>query len=112
MQPSRPFLSFGKSAQAHLEVILTESPLRVQRGILEVLRLSGLKNVEVLPYLGQLLTEAFDNLIAVQQVEGNGSQAVDMLKRHLKERNEDLLSLCFHALWINHADMRPSCMRP
>jgi hypothetical protein len=99
-------LSFGKSAQAHLEVILTESPVRVQRGILEVLRLSGLKQAEVLPYIGQLLTEAYDNLIAIQQSEGQSFRAVEMLKSHLEERNEDLLSLCFHALWINHADMR------
>ncbi|RJR53645.1 MAG: cyclic nucleotide-binding protein [Desulfobacteraceae bacterium] len=99
-------LSCGESTQSFLEATLPEQPLRVQRGILEVLRLSGRRNVEILPFVGKLMEEAYENLISLQQLEGNSTPPLDMLKSRIRERNEELLSLCFHALWINHADMR------
>ncbi|RJR50785.1 MAG: cyclic nucleotide-binding domain-containing protein [Desulfobacteraceae bacterium] len=99
-------LSCGQTTHSFLEAILIEQPLRVQRGILEVLRLSGRRNVEILPFVGKLLEEAYENLISLRELEGIITPPVDMLKSRLRERNEELLSLCFHALWINHADMR------
>lgn len=99
--------SYGKTIRPFLEETLIESPLRVQRGILEVLRLSGQKDADILPFIGRRVSEAYENLNAIHQLESDcTSGAVDMLKTHLEEKNQELLSLIFHALWVNHADMR------
>lgn len=90
-----------------LEVSLLESHPRVKQGILEVIRLSGVKNFEMIPFLGRQLTHAYGNLIAIRQLQSmNGAQSVAMLKECLEEINEEILRLIFYALWVSHADMR------
>jgi HEAT repeat protein len=90
-----------------LEVTLVESNPRLKQGILEVIRLSGVKDFELIPFLGKELSQAYGNLIAIRQLrERNGSESVAMLKECLEEINEEILRLIFYALWVHHADMR------
>ncbi|MCA1959942.1 MAG: HEAT repeat domain-containing protein [Desulfomonile sp.] len=90
-----------------LEVSLLESHPRVKQGILEVMRLSGVKDFEMIPFLGKQLTHAYGNLIAIRQFQSmNGCEGVAMLKECLEEINEEILRLIFYALWVQHADMR------
>jgi hypothetical protein len=90
-----------------LEVSLIDSTPRLKQGILEVIRLSGVKDFEMIPFLGKELAEAYQNLIVIRQLQGmNGAASVAMLKECLEEINEDILRLIFYALWVHHADMR------
>jgi len=90
-----------------LEVSLLESHPRVKQGILEVMRLSGVKDFEMIPFLGRQLTHAYSNLIAIRQLQSmNGCEGISMLKECLEEINEEILRLIFYALWVQHADMR------
>lgn len=90
-----------------LEVSLTEATPRARQGILEVIRLSGLTEFEMTPFLGGELTRAYGNLIALRGIQSlDNDLSVELLRRHLKELNEEILSLIFYALWVSHADMR------
>lgn len=90
-----------------LEISLLHAPVRTKQGILEVIRLSGLKNFEMLPFLGQELALAYSNLVAIHVLNSMPkSSSVDMLKEYLEELNDETLSLIFYALWVYHADMR------
>lgn len=90
-----------------LEVSLLEAPPRAKRGILEVIRLSGLKEFEMTPFLGKELSQAYSNLIVIRLLESlNNSISVELLRKHMQEVNEETLSLIFQALWVYHADMR------
>jgi len=90
-----------------LEMSLVESNPRLKQGILEVIRLSGVKDFEMIPFLGKELAQAYGNLIAIRQLQGmNGTESVDMLKECLEQINEEILRLIFYALWVQHADMR------
>jgi hypothetical protein len=90
-----------------LEVSLTQATPRARQGILEVLRLSGLTEFEMTPFLGSELTRAYGNLIALRGLQSlDGALSVELLRGHLKELNEEILSLIFYALWVSHADMR------
>jgi len=90
-----------------LEISLIESNYRLMQGILEVIRLSGVKDFEMIPFLGKQLTTAYGNLIAIRRLEAlNHAQSVDMLKQCLQEINAEVLRLIFYALWVSHADMR------
>ena len=99
-------VKFGKPALAFLESALMGGSYRSRRGILEVLRISGLKELEVTPFMGLHLTEAYNNLIAMETLAKMvPSPGVDMLRAYLEEKNQEILSLVFHALWVGHADM-------
>ena len=99
--------AYGSKILPFLEVCLIESPPRAKQGILEVIRLSGFKDFEIIPFLGKELAIAYGNLIAYGQLESfNGQLSADMLRKHLLEQNEEILSLIFYALWVYHADMR------
>jgi hypothetical protein len=90
-----------------LEVSLLNAPIRTKQGILEVIRLSGLKNFEMVPFLGQELLLAYSNLVAIHVLNSMpDSPSVNMLKEYLEELNDEILSLIFYALWVYHADMR------
>jgi hypothetical protein len=90
-----------------LEVSLVESNYRMMQGILEVIRLSGVKDFEMLPFLGKQLTLAYGNLIALRRIQAmDGAPSVQMLKECLEETNAEILRLIFYALWVHHADMR------
>jgi hypothetical protein len=98
---------YGEKILPFLEVTLIEAQPRTKQGILEVIRLSGVKDFEVIPFLGKELSKAYGNLIAYRQLQGlNEGQSAEMLRKHLSELNEETLSLIFYALWVNHADMR------
>lgn len=98
---------YGEPILPFLEVSLVEAPPRAKQGILEVIRLSGLKEFEMIPFLGKELGQAYGNLAALRRLNTMGdSYSVGMLRRHLVELNEETLSLIFYALWVYHADMR------
>jgi HEAT repeat protein/ATP/ADP translocase len=100
-------VQFGKPALAFLESALMSGTYRSRRGILEVLRLSGLREFEITPFLGLHLTEAYNNLIAMETLaKMSPSHGLTMLRKYLEEKNREILSLVFHALWVEHADMR------
>jgi len=100
-------ISYGESILPFLEVSLIHSPHRTKLGILEVIRLSGLRQFETIPFLGEELSKAYGNLIAIRGLQAlDGSLSGDLLKEHLSEANEEILSLIFYALWVTHADMR------
>jgi hypothetical protein len=90
-----------------MEVSLLDASPRIKQGILEVIRLSELKEFDIVPFLGKELAQAYWHLIAVRhlnQIEDGLS--VEMLRSHLVASNEEHLSLIFYALWVYHADMR------
>lgn len=90
-----------------LEVSLLEAPPRAKRGILEVIRLSGLKDFEMIPFLGKELSLAYSNLIVIRLLQSlDNSISVELLRKHMEEVNEETLGLIFQALWVYHADMR------
>lgn len=90
-----------------LEVSLIDAPSRTRRGILEVIRLAGLRDFEMIPFLGKELSLAYSNLIAIRLLQSmDQCISVELLLRHLTELNEEKLGLIFQALWVYHADMR------
>jgi hypothetical protein len=102
-------MRFRESILPFLEVSLIHASPRAKQGILEVIRVSGLKEFEMIPFLGKELSRAYGNLQALrtlQALDGNGAPAIEMLKKHLVELNDEILSLIFYGLWVYHADMR------
>ncbi|MCL5124568.1 MAG: MFS transporter [Deltaproteobacteria bacterium] len=100
-------MAYKEEILPFLEVSLLNAPIRTKQGILEVIRLSGLKNFEMIPFLGQELGLAYSNLVAIHVLGSMPkSSSVDMLKEYLEELNDETLSLIFYALWVYHADMR------
>ena len=100
-------MGFKEKILPFLEASLIEAPPRAKQGILEVLRLAGLKEFEMIPFLGKELAQAYGNLVAIRQLDATeASESVVLLRQHLKELNEETLSLIFYALWVSVADMR------
>lgn len=104
-------MSYGSKILPYLEVSLMNSGPRVQSGILEVIRLSGLTDFELMRFLGKILSRAYENLIAMRALDSQDqsireSESVSMLRTRLEEFNEETLSLIFYALWVFHNDMR------
>jgi len=100
-------MAYRETILPFLEVALVEAPPRAKQGILEVIRVSGLKDFELIPFIGKELSRAYSNLIAVRALKSlENSLSVELLKAHLMEKNEETLSLIFYALWVYHADMR------
>lgn len=100
-------MSYGEEILPYLEVSLLEGKTRSKQAILEIIRLSGLRNFESVPFLGQELHRAYSNLVAIQNLNTlPESPLVNTLIQYLKEDNDETLSLIFYALWVSHADMR------
>ncbi len=100
-------VSYGAEILPYLESSLQGADVRVQRGILEVMRLAGFKEFEVTPFIGDRLCQAYNNLIALRRLEQlDRLTSVAMLGNHLKQKNEELVSLVFQALWVHYPDMR------
>jgi len=101
-------MTYQEAILPYLETSLVHAPVRVRRGILEVIRLSGSQGFEVGPFVAQEINDAFTNLIAYNRLtsEDKDILGVRMLSTHLQEKNNEVLSLIFHALWVHHPDMR------
>ena len=102
-------IGYRETILPFLEVCLVRASPRVKKGLLEVIRLSGVKQFELIPFLGNELPRAYTYLIAIQQIEtmeGRGGRGLELLKSHLKEQHEETLSLTFYALWVQDTDMR------
>lgn len=100
-------MSYRDSVVPYLEVSLAEAGPREKQGILEVIRLSGTKDFDMIPFLGAELTKAYDLLIVLRRLEAlDSSPSVEMLKDYLQDTYDDTLRLIFYALWVHHADMR------
>lgn len=100
-------MGYGELILPFLEVSLVEAPPRTKQGILEAIRLSGLKEFEIIPFLGKELAQAYGYLIVLRHLQGmDGGLSVEMLRDHIRASNEENLSLIFYAFWVYHADMR------
>ena len=100
-------MTYRESILPFLETYLLHAPVRAQRSILEAIRLSGTDGFEMRPFIGLKITEAYNNLIALNRLESiQDGTGVEMLTTHLREKNEEMISLVFHALWVHHPDMR------
>jgi hypothetical protein len=100
-------MGYGEPILPFLEVSLVEAPPRTKQGILEVIRLSGLKEFEIIPFLGKELAQAYGYLIVLRHLQRmDGGLSVEMLRDHITASNEENLSLIFYAFWVYHADMR------
>jgi ATP/ADP translocase len=100
-------MSYREAILPFLEVSLLEAGPRAKQGILEVIRVSGLKEFEMMPFVGKELSRAYANLVAIRSLQRlEQSQSVRMMRKHLEEINDEILSLIFYALWVYHADMR------
>jgi len=100
-------IRYGNQILPFLEVSLIEAPPRAKQGILEVVRLSGFKDFELIPFMGKELSQAYGNLVAIRTLQSvEHAASAEMLRQHLAERNDEILSLTFYALWVYHADMR------
>lgn len=100
-------MGYGEPILPFLEVSLVEAPPRTKQGILEVIRLSGLKEFEIIPFLGKELAQAYGHLILLRHLQRmDGGLSVEMLRDHITASNEENLSLIFYAFWVYHADMR------
>ena len=103
---SDALISYGEALLPFLEVVLERSPPRVQQSLLEVLRMSNLKEFDVWPFVGQQLGAAYELLHALRVLgEVHDGRSMSLLKTHLQEEHHAMLSLVFHALWVHHADM-------
>jgi HEAT repeat protein len=97
----------GPSAAPYLHAVLVTSPPRVQRSILDVLRRAGLGAFDLLPFVGGLALNAFDQLAALVFLgRGAKTPGLELLARHLEEAHQETLALIFQTLWVNHSDMR------
>ncbi len=100
-------MSYKEDILPFLEVSLVQADHLGKRSILEVIRLAGLKDFELIPFIGKELKDAYGNLVALRGLESlNKAMSVNMLKQRLTELNEETLSLIFYALWVYYADMR------
>jgi len=100
-------MSYKEDILPFLEVSLAQADHLAKRSILEVIRLAGLKEFELVPFVGKELEQAYGNLAALRGLESlNKSISVQMLRQRLVELNEETLSLIFYALWVYYADMR------
>jgi hypothetical protein len=98
---------YGELIFPLLESMLMGSAQRTQQSILEILRLSGQKDPDFSAFFNHYLLEAYNNLVALKALTpAGGSSSVQMLKQHIEEENKQILSILFHALWVNHSDMR------
>ena len=105
---SDALVNYGEALLPFLEAVLAHSPLRVQQNLLEILRMSNLKDFDILPFLGQHAGTAYENIHAIRVLsESNGPAAAStkMLETHLRDQNYVILRLVFQALWVKHADM-------
>ncbi|MCX5812253.1 MAG: HEAT repeat domain-containing protein, partial [Proteobacteria bacterium] len=99
--------AYGEGARPFLETALLDSPIRIQLGILEAMRYSGMKDFNVMPFMFKVLTTAYNNLIAAETLSRHPvSHSYDMLKIHLHEQNEEIMGAVFYALWVRYEDMR------
>lgn len=109
MAAMEALIQYRESILPFLEVSLLNASPRTKQAILEIIRVSGVKDVEMIPFLGNELRRAYANLQVLgvlESVDGEGNNAVNMLKQHLVELNDEILSLIFYGLWVYYADMR------
>jgi HEAT repeat protein len=91
-----------------LEATILDASPRAKQAILEIIRLSPhITDFEMSHIFGRYVEEAYSNLIVIRRLQGLEQYAsIQMLKQHLLDRNEEILSLLFYALWVYHSDMR------
>ncbi|MEI8354546.1 MAG: cyclic nucleotide-binding domain-containing protein [Deltaproteobacteria bacterium] len=98
---------FGSDAIPIFEESLIASSVDVQRQLLEILRLTKWPGLDARPFLGKIIMNIYDDLIAASVVKTvPGIASVAPLQRHLEERIQEKLNLVFLTLWITYADMR------
>jgi hypothetical protein len=103
---SEALINYGEALLPFVEAVLGHSSPIAQQSLLEVMRMSNLKDFDVFPFLGKQVCTAYDHIHAGNVLsDGDDSPSTRMLKAHLQDQNDAILSLVFHALWVNHADM-------
>jgi hypothetical protein len=98
---------YGPSVLPIFEESLLACSVHVQRQLLEIVRLTRWQGLDAKPFLGKIVMNIYDDLIAAGVLETVPEiQSVAPLCRHLRERIQENLDLVFLTLWITHADMR------
>jgi hypothetical protein len=100
-------LNYGESLQPFLEASLTDPHPRQRQGILEVVRLAGMKSFNTGPMIREELGCIYNRALAMRELSSkDGHSGLAMLRAHLEASNREGLSLIFHALWVRYKDMR------
>jgi len=100
---------YDSSVLPLLEHSLLQSPLRVKRGILEIMRLARYPQLDLLPFIESRLLDAYVALIALKTLSGTNQgpgRCASLLTTHLQERHREEVGLVFQSLWVTSADMR------
>lgn len=98
---------YGPSVLPLFEESLSSGSVNVQRQLLEIVRLTGWPGLDAKPFLGRIVMNIYNDLIAAGALETVPEMdSVAPLYRHLRERIQENLHLVFLTLWITHADMR------
>jgi hypothetical protein len=98
---------YGPSVLPIFEESLLACSVHVQRQLLEIVRLTSWPGLDAKPFLGKIVMNIYDDLIAAGVLETVPEiQPAAPLCRHLRERIQENLDLVFLTLWITHADMR------
>ncbi len=100
-------VNYGQALQPFLEASLADPHPRQRQGILEVVRLAGMKDFDTGPMIQEELGRIYNRVLFIAELGRQGdSRGMILLGTHLEESNREGLSLIFHALWIKHKDMR------
>ncbi len=98
--------SYGNQFEPFFETALINAPMRVKQGIMEVLKLSGKREIPF-SFVHHEIMKTYQNIEIMQAIgDETPSASMDMLKTHLREDNKDSLRLIFSALMIHLSDMR------
>lgn len=100
-------VKYGRDLQPFLEASLADPNPRQRQGILEVVRLAGMKSFNTGPMIMEELGLIYNRVLSIDELRRQGdSRGMILLRTHLEESNREGLSLIFHALWVKHKDMR------
>ncbi len=100
-------VQYGEAVRPFLEASLDDPHLRQRQGILEVVRLGGMKDFDTGPMIMEELSLIYNRTGAMQRLSpGRGLSGPALLRSHLEACNREGLGLIFHALWVRHKDMR------
>jgi hypothetical protein len=98
---------YGETALPFLEAELMNRSDRIQMGILKAMKYSGLRDVDLMPFIAGLVVDVYSHLAAIASLEAfNDRHSAGMLIQHLQEKNEQILSMIFYGFGISDPKMR------
>lgn len=100
-------VKFGPGLRPFLEASLADPRPRLRQGILEVVRLAGIREFDIDPLVMDELGRIYRREIDLRALAAWGqSPGLNALRGHLAQSNQESLGLVFHALWVRCKDMR------